>query len=102
MCIILRTQTVFNMEKIIEITGREFRANQKTYLDLSDKGTQIVIRRGRNKSYVLTPIINDDDYKRYFTPELLARIEKSLQQAKEGKVISISTKEELKNFLDSL
>ncbi|MDR1198685.1 MAG: prevent-host-death protein [Prevotellaceae bacterium] len=90
------------MEKIIEITGREFRANQKTYFDLSDKGAQIVIRRGQNKSYVITPIINDKDYQRYFTSELLARINKSLEQAKEGKVIKTNSKEELLSFLDSL
>ncbi|MDR2125302.1 MAG: prevent-host-death protein [Prevotellaceae bacterium] len=90
------------MEKIIEITGREFRANQKTYLDLSDKGARIVIRRGQNKSYVITPVINDDDYQRYFTPELLARIDKSLQQAKEGKIIKTKSKDELIYFLDSL
>ncbi|MDR1984270.1 MAG: prevent-host-death protein [Prevotellaceae bacterium] len=90
------------MEKIIEITGREFRANQKTYLDLSDKGAQIVIRRGRNKSYVITPVIKDEDYQRYFTPELLARINKSLQQAKEGKIIRTNSKSELLSFLNSL
>ena len=86
---------------VLEVSGREFRANQKTFLDLSDKGIQIVLRRGASKAYVITPIAPDDEYERYFTPAILAKIDKSLQQAAEGKVTKAMDKEELLNFLDS-
>jgi hypothetical protein len=88
--------------QVLEVKGRDFRTNQKTYLDLSDKGTQIVIRRGLNKRYVLTPIASVDDYDRYFTPEMRARIDLSLKQAAEGKVTKPMNKEELSAFLDVL
>lgn len=87
---------------VVEVTGREFRANQKTFLDLSDKGIQIILRRSTSKAYVITPITPDDEYERYFTPSILAKIDKSLQQAEEGKVTKAMDKEELLNFLDSL
>ncbi|MDR3287639.1 MAG: prevent-host-death protein [Prevotellaceae bacterium] len=90
------------MATIVEVTGREFRAKQKTFLDMSDKGTQIVIRRGKNKAYVITPMQADNDYERYFTSEMLARIDESLQQAANGKVTKAMNKEELQTFLDSL
>jgi hypothetical protein len=88
--------------QVIEVKGRDFRTNQKTYLDMSDKGTQVVIRRGLNKRYVLMPIAPEDDYDRYFTPEIRARIDLSLKQAAEGKVTKPMDKEELLAFLDAL
>jgi hypothetical protein len=51
---------------------------------------------------VLTPIAPVDDYDRYFTPEMRARIDLSLKQAAEGKVTKPMNKEELSAFLDVL
>jgi hypothetical protein len=42
---------------------------------------------------------NDDDY---FTLEMVERIKHAEQQIQEGKGIRVSSKEELKKFLDSL
>jgi hypothetical protein len=88
--------------QVIEVKGRDFRSRQKTYLDLSDKGKQIVIRRGVNKRYAITPMPPADDYDRYFTPEMRTRIDQSLKQAAEGKVTKPMNKEELLAFLDAL
>jgi len=87
------------MNPILEITSRQFREEQRKYFDLADNGTQIILKRGRKKGYVLTPLDEDD---RYFTPAMLQKIEHSLQQAKNGNVTRVTTKEELKNFLDEL
>ncbi|MDR3339686.1 MAG: hypothetical protein LBT25_06300 [Candidatus Symbiothrix sp.] len=84
---------------IVEVTARQFRDKQKTYFDLADNGEQILLKRGKKQAYVLTPI-DDDDL--YFTPEILAKIAHSEQQAKEGKVTRCKTVEELTEFLDSL
>ncbi len=81
------------------ISSREFREKQAEYMDRADNGEQIIVQRGKNKAYAITPISKDD---LYFTPEMLARIELSIQQAKEGKVTTVKGKEELKQFLDSL
>ena len=61
---------------IVEVTSRQFRDKQKNFFDLADAGKQIVIKRGRKQSYVLTPV-NEDDL--YFTPEMEAKIERANQ-----------------------
>jgi hypothetical protein len=88
--------------KIIEISGREFRSNQKSYFDLSDKGAQIIVRRGANKAYIITSITIEDEYDRYFTKSMLAKIDESLKQAQNGKVTKAMNKEELHAFMNSL
>jgi hypothetical protein len=95
----------------LEITEKDFLASPKTYLDLSDSGTHVVLRYGV-KAYSIVPSVaagNDDntldiadDYDRYFNSEMLARIDKSLQQANNGEVITVKGKEELHRFLDAL
>jgi antitoxin YefM len=81
---------------VVEITSREFRDHQKEYFDLADNGTQIILKRGKKKAYVLTPISEND---LSFTPEMIERINLSIEQSKKGETISITTKEELKNLL---
>ncbi len=71
------------MNNIVEISSRAFREHQKKYFDLADKGTQIVLKRGRNRAYVLTPL-DDDDL--YLTPAMLEKIQHSIEQAKSGNV----------------
>ena len=73
--------------KITEVTSREFRDKQKAYFDKADQGEKIIIKRRNNKSYVLTPVDEDD---LYFTPKMIEKIEKSIQEAKEGKVTRLT------------
>ncbi|NLO69796.1 MAG: type II toxin-antitoxin system Phd/YefM family antitoxin [Porphyromonadaceae bacterium] len=42
------------------VSSAEFRANQKTYLDKIDEGAEILIQRGKNKAYRVTPITEMD------------------------------------------
>ncbi len=79
------------------ISSREFRQNQKKYFEKIDKGEQIIVQRGKDKSYTLTPVLEDD---LYFTPSMLERIAQSIEQVKEGKITKISSKEELKKLLE--
>ena len=87
------------MKSILEITSRQFRDEQRKYFDLADNGTQIVLKRGRKRAYVLTPLDEED---LYFTPGMLKKIERSLEHAKNGNVTRVKTKEELKSFLNGL
>ncbi|MDR0749609.1 MAG: prevent-host-death protein [Tannerellaceae bacterium] len=81
---------------VLEITSRQFRDKQKDVFELADKGERVAIKRGRKQAYVLIPV-DDDDL--YFTPEMLEKIDRSIQQAKEGKVTKIRSIEELDKFL---
>lgn len=84
---------------VLQITSRQFREKQKSFFDLADSGEKIVIKRGKRQAYVLTPI-DDDDL--YFSSEMLHKINRSIQQAKNGQVTTFDTEEELVEFLNSL
>lgn len=71
---------------MIIITSREFRENQKKYLDLVDKNKQVVIKR-RNKSYQLKPITEDDRF--FSNPEVIAEIMAGADEIKKGKYIKV-------------
>ena len=84
---------------MLVVSSREFREKQAEYMDRADNGEQIIVQRGKNKAYSITPVTEDD---LYFTPEMMERIKKSIEQVKEGKVTTVKGKEELKQFLNSL
>jgi len=87
------------MKEIIETTSRQFRERQKDFFDMADKGQKIVIKRGSKQAYVLTPVSPDD---LYFTSEMIQRIRESQQEIKEGKSVTIKTKEDLDKFFEGL
>lgn len=70
------------MGRVIQISSREFRAKQKDYFDLADNGAQIILRRGRKKAYILTPV-DDEDF--LLSSGLKERIDKGLKDIKTGK-----------------
>jgi PHD/YefM family antitoxin component YafN of YafNO toxin-antitoxin module len=78
------------------ISSREFRQNQKKYFEKADKGEQIIVQRGKDKAYALTPVSEDDVY---FNAEMVEKIKQSLKQVEEGKVKQIKTPEEISNLL---
>lgn len=93
------THLIFEIMAVIQTTSRQFRDKQKDFFDLADKGEKVIIKRGKKQAYLLTPIEDDD---LYFTPEMLDKIDKSIAQAKEGKVTTVKTGKELDQFLDNL
>ena len=42
---------------MVIVSSREFRDKQKSYLDKVDEGVEILIRRGKNKSYRIIPVV---------------------------------------------
>ena len=42
------------------VSSREFRDHQKKYFDLVDQDEQIVVRRGKDKAYVIVPLTETD------------------------------------------
>ena len=85
---------------MLVISSREFRDRQRSYLDKIDAGMEILIQRGRAKSYKITPVSNDDTL--MSKEEFFAKIDRSLQEIEEGKFTRVTGKEELKRYLDSL
>lgn len=81
---------------MLVISSREFREKQKMYLDLVDQNEQVIVQRGKNKAYTLTPI---SDTGRFFADtEVKVRIMHSLEQAKQGNLTTLP-KEDINNFL---
>lgn len=84
------------LNDMLVISSREFRQNQRLYFERADKGEQIIVQRGKDKSYALTPI-NDDDV--YFNAEMVKKIKLSMEQAKNGEVKTITSSEEINDLL---
>ena len=91
---------LLKFEVMLVISSREFRERQKTYLDKVDEGTEILIQRGKNKSYKIVSVTDDDTL--MSKEAFLAKIDHSLQEIKEGKGKVFNTKKELRAYLDSL
>lgn len=83
---------------MLVISSREFRANQKSYLDKIDEGVEILIQRSKNKSYKIVPVGDDDTV--MSKEDFFAKIDLSIQQAKEGKAIKQNDGESIHDFLD--
>jgi hypothetical protein len=84
------------MGQIIQISSREFRAKQKDYFELADKGIQIILKRGRKQAYMLTQV---DDNDLILSPELQKRIDQGLCDIRESKTIAMQPDETLDAFL---
>ena len=66
------------------------------YFEKADKGEQIIVQRGKDKAYALTPVTEDDIY---FNAEMVERIKQSIKQVEEGKVKRVTTPEGISNLL---
>ena len=84
---------------ILEISARQFREQQKSFFEIADAGRQVVIKRGKKKSYMLTPVSQDDFV---VTPEFLAKLDNIRQSVKNGEYTECKTVEEALNHLESL
>jgi antitoxin YefM len=86
-----------NRTAMLVISSREFRDNQKKYFDSVDNGEQVIVQRGKDRSYKLVPVTSHDIC--MTEEEFYEKIDRSIQQAKEGKVLKVSTNDGLKNLL---
>lgn len=85
---------------MVIVSSREFRDKQKSYLDKVDEGVEVLIQRGKNKSYRIVPVEKDDTL--MSKEDFFAKIDKALEEAEQGNVTRINSKEELSTFFDSL
>lgn len=82
---------------MLVISSREFRENLKSYLDRADEGLEILIQRGKNKSYKLVPTKEDDTL--MSKEEFFAKITRSLAQYERGEYDTMLPNEDLDTFL---
>ena len=81
---------------MLVISSREFRQNQRIYFEKVDNGEQVIVQRGKDKAYALTPV-NEDDL--YFNTEMVKKIKQSIKEVQQGKTKRVSTSEELSVLL---
>jgi antitoxin YefM len=72
---------------MLVISSREFRENQKKYMDLVDRNEQVIIQRGKEKAYALTPVGPKDRY--FMDPEVMADILEGIKQYQDGNTTKI-------------
>lgn len=75
------------VESMLVISSREFRDNQKKYLDLVDQDEHIIIQRGKNKSYVLSPVKEGDEF--FMDPKTKAHIQKGIADYQSGRITKV-------------
>lgn len=81
---------------MLVISSREFRQNQKKYLEKVDKGEHIIVQRAKDKAYTLTPVSEND---MYFNAEMVDKIKQSILEVRQGEVQKISTSKEISDLL---
>jgi antitoxin (DNA-binding transcriptional repressor) of toxin-antitoxin stability system len=85
---------------MLVVSSREFREKQSDYLNKVDDGIEILIQRRKNKSYKIVAVANDDTL--INKEEFFAKIDRALEEVRQGKATKIKSKKELTSFLDSL
>ena len=85
---------------MVVISSRDFRSNQSKYLGMVANGQVVVLTTRKLGSFKIVPI-NDDDTL-ITKEELYRKIDRGLQEIKEGKGYTVGTREDLERFLDTL
>lgn len=81
---------------MITVSSREFRANQKSYLDKVANGLELLITR-KNEAFKIVKVTDDDTL--MSKEDFLNKIEKAVSEVKEGKSFTMKKDESLDEFL---
>lgn len=77
------------------VTSKEFRANQKIYLDQVDQGKELFILRGKNKSYKVLPVTEQDTV---IDPEYMLEPDEDLARAITAEELLAGVKEDIREI----
>ena len=82
---------------MIIISSREFRQNQADYFDRIDNGEQIIVQRGKDKSYKLMPIGDNDVL---LTEQSLKKLFTSLEEIKNGNSVVLNSENDIDQLIE--
>ena len=82
------------------ISTRDFRSNQSKYLGMAAKGKGIILKTRSLGSFKITPVTDDDTL--MSKEEFFRKLDKGIQDIKDGKGYTVKSREELDKFLASL
>ncbi len=85
-----------NKRNMLIISSREFRQNQKEYFEKVDQGEHIIVQRGKDKSYALTPVTENDIY---FNVEMIKKLKTSILEINNGESKTITTPQQISDLL---
>lgn len=85
---------------MIIISSREFRANTGRYLDMVAKGIDVILKSRSYGSFRLTPVKESDMV--MSEQEFYEKLDHSINQVKEGKVIYQKEGESANDFIDRM
>ena len=82
------------------ISTRKFREKQGDYLARVRKGEDVIVKSRDNGSFKIVPVMEDDTL--MSKKDFFAKIDRARKEAKEGKGIVLSSREDLISYFDSL
>ena len=83
----------------LNFTARELRQKQAYILDKADAGEEVIIWRGKNKAYMLTPVHENDQN---VSETFKQKIAKAREDYLSGKGVTCRTYEESKALFETL
>ncbi len=88
----------------LNITTREFRQNQSSFLDAVNEGTEIILNRNRKgvKEKFMIIKLEEDDLELTISQKLKDKIDEARRQYKDGLTVTCETREDLEKYLKSL
>ena len=81
---------------MLVVSSREFREHKSKYFDIADTNEQVIVQRGKNKAYALTPVTSQDKY--LTNPITLERLNRSIRQAQDGEVTELTKEKQDEMF----
>ncbi len=84
---------------ILNFTTREFREKQAFILNKVDAGEEVIIHRGKDKSYILTPVHDNDIV---VSDEFKKKIAQAREDYRNGKGVTCKTFEDSLVLFDTL
>ena len=85
---------------MLVVSARDFRENQKSYLDQVINGVELLITRGKKQAFKILPVTNDDTL--MSKEEFFAKLDKAKEEIKEGKTIAMEPDETLEDLLNRI
>ncbi|MBE6346915.1 MAG: type II toxin-antitoxin system prevent-host-death family antitoxin [Bacteroidales bacterium] len=82
------------------ISSREFRANTGRYLDMVANGIDVILKSRNSGSFRLVPVKESDVV--MSEKEFYEKVNRSIMQAEEGKIIRQNDGENVEDFVDRM